>query len=124
MSDLTLQRKIQNFVGAWGPAYSRESHKKSDQFIKELREVMEEYGRMALFHGDLPDTEHAQHQKTPNEKLRLLLFASHGCSGKYGDDGEMQCSTCKIDFKRDAPEVIEQRLMESGAERARRLGTV
>ena len=34
-------------------------------------------------------------------KLRRLLWLRHGCDGLYGDDGEMQCSRCVIDFKRD-----------------------
>ncbi len=35
----------------------------------------------------------------------------HGCSitALYGDDGEMQCSSCMIDFKRDSEELIEQK---------------
>lgn len=42
--------------------------------------------------------------------LRRLLFLQHPCSGKYGDDGEMQCGSCLIDFKRDEVETIHQRL--------------
>lgn len=32
--------------------------------------------------------------------LRELLWLNHGHQGLYGDDGEMQCSDCGIDFKR------------------------
>jgi len=41
-------------------------------------------------------------------KLRELLWLRHGCSisSLYGDDGEMQCSNCLIDFKRDSVERI------------------
>lgn len=38
-----------------------------------------------------------------NEKvLRELLWLNHGCpvNSLYGDDGEMQCNKCNIDFKR------------------------
>jgi hypothetical protein len=44
-------------------------------------------------------------------KFRRLLFLRHGCSGPslYGDDGELQCSTCGIDFRRDSPDQIEAR---------------
>lgn len=37
-----------------------------------------------------------------NKTLRSLLWLRHGCesSAKYGDDGEMQCNQCGIDFKR------------------------
>lgn len=41
-----------------------------------------------------------------NKKLRELLWLMHGHDGLYGDDGEMQCGTCKIDFKRDSAERI------------------
>lgn len=50
-----------------------------------------------------------------NEKqemiLRKLLWINHGCSfpALYGDDGEMQCHTCGVDFKRFTPEQIEER---------------
>lgn len=42
--------------------------------------------------------------------LRRLLWLRHGCAhaALYGDDGEMQCANCRIDFKRDATERIEE----------------
>jgi len=46
--------------------------------------------------------------------FRRLLWLKHGCHMQYlyGDDGEMQCQKCMIDFKRDMPEEIETRLRE------------
>lgn len=42
------------------------------------------------------------------ETLRMLLWLKHGDKHVlYGDDGEMQCNTCWIDFKRDPIERIE-----------------
>jgi len=43
------------------------------------------------------------------DKLRELLWLRHGCpiAALYGDDGEMQCSKCGIDFKRMSVEQIE-----------------
>jgi len=37
-------------------------------------------------------------------ELRQLLWLHHGCdvSKLYGDDGEMKCPVCMIDFKRDS----------------------
>jgi hypothetical protein len=37
-------------------------------------------------------------------ELRQLLWLRHGCpiTALYGDDGEMQCNRCRIDFKRDS----------------------
>jgi len=48
--------------------------------------------------------------------LRRLLWLRHGCGihALYGDDGEMQCSTCCIDFKRDPVEEIEERWRSAG----------
>ena len=41
---------------------------------------------------------------SPDElTLREMLWLRHGCEvgTLYGDDGEMQCSHCMIDFRRD-----------------------
>lgn len=45
---------------------------------------------------------------------RALAFANHSCVGKYGDDGEMQCNHCLIDFKRDSPSQISEKLYVRG----------
>ena len=44
-----------------------------------------------------------------NVELREMLWVNHGCgiSALYGDDGEMQCHKCMIDFKRMKPEDIQ-----------------
>jgi len=49
-------------------------------------------------------------EMTPEEmKLREMLWLRHGCEfgTLYGDDGEMQCNKCHIDFKRMEVWVIE-----------------
>lgn len=46
--------------------------------------------------------------------LRKLVWLNHGCVGLYGDDGEMQCGECMIDFKRDSAESIQDKLMAKG----------
>jgi hypothetical protein len=38
--------------------------------------------------------------------LRELLWIRHGHEELYGDDGEMQCGRCGIDFKRYSPSTI------------------
>lgn len=45
-------------------------------------------------------------------ELRKALWLHHGCEGDalYGDDGEMQCLSCIIDFIRMPAEIIEHRL--------------
>lgn len=49
-----------------------------------------------------------------NKKLRELLWLNHGHNGLYGDDGEMQCNECILDFKRLPVEFIEQAFREEG----------
>lgn len=39
-------------------------------------------------------------------RLRKIIWLRHGCTGLYGDDEEMQCPTCGIDFKRDSVDLI------------------
>ena len=51
--------------------------------------------------------------RVPSEEeavLRRLLWLHHGCPtiSLYGDDGEMQCSKCGIDFKRMGAKDIER----------------
>lgn len=49
-----------------------------------------------------------------NEILRELLWLRHGCTGLYGDDGERQCESCMLDFKRDSAQKISDRFEEIG----------
>ncbi len=52
--------------------------------------------------------------KKDNKELRKLLWLNHGCSitTLYGDDGEMQCSSCRMDFKRDSIDLISKRMIK------------
>lgn len=59
-----------------------------------------------------------------NALLRRLLWEAHPCVGKYGDDGELQCNECLIDFKRDPVEVIEKRIAERGMRELKKAGAV
>ena len=49
--------------------------------------------------------------------LRELLWLRHGCSISvlYGDDGEMQCGDCQIDFLRDNPDDISKKFFKIGS---------
>ena len=53
-----------------------------------------------------------------NKELRKLLWLRHGCSffDLYGDDGEIQCTSCMIDFKRDSVENISRKFTNKGIE--------
>jgi hypothetical protein len=50
-----------------------------------------------------------QEKESDEKKLRYWLWLKHGHpESLYGDDGEMQCSECMLDFKRDSVEKIDQ----------------
>lgn len=48
--------------------------------------------------------------------FRELLWLRHGCTiaALYGDDGEMQCGQCLLDFKRDSFERVSERFTQLG----------
>ena len=54
-----------------------------------------------------------------NKKLRELLWLRHGCStaSLYGDDGEMQCGHCLLDFKRMPAVEIQERFQQMALQR-------
>lgn len=60
-----------------------------------------------------------QCQLDENMLLRKLLWLRHGCDGVmlYGDDGEMQCNHCGIDFKRDSVASIDERWQRVSADK-------
>ena len=49
--------------------------------------------------------------------LRRLLWLAYGCLTLYGDDGEMQCSDCHIDFLRDSAEKIQEKIIARNIQR-------
>lgn len=53
-------------------------------------------------------------KKMDESKLRELLWLRHGCpiTMLYGDDGNMQCSKCGIDFLHDSVASIESHLTQ------------
>ena len=62
--------------------------------------------------------------------LRRELWINHGCpfAALYGDDGEMQCGQCLIDFKRMpiadlVQKIADQRLTRAGLEIAKQADT-
>lgn len=54
-----------------------------------------------------------------NKILRRLLWIRHGCpfAALYGDDGEMQCGICVLDFKEDSAQKIEETFRRLGMEK-------
>lgn len=52
---------------------------------------------------------------TEIERLaRRYMWVGHGCESRYlyGDDGEMQCHHCGLDFKRGDLEWLDKRVQE------------
>jgi len=54
--------------------------------------------------------------------LRKLLWLSHGCGygSLYGDDGEMQCNKCGIDFKRDSVKEIKEKFQKIATDKLKK----
>ena len=69
-----------------------------------------------------PDDEIAQ-LRSDNRKLRHLLARQHDSAKHmlYGDDGELQCNVCWIDFRRDPVAEIERKLYEAGMRELQRM---
>lgn len=59
--------------------------------------------------------------KALREQMRQLLWTSHcgstHISNLYGDDGEMQCARCGLDFKRQPLEELQKRCYEENMKR-------
>jgi hypothetical protein len=51
---MNLHQMVVDFADKWGPQRPRTYQ----QFLLELRELLEAYGKAALGHESLPDTEH------------------------------------------------------------------
>jgi hypothetical protein len=62
---------------------------------------------LELARSQLLPTEGGLTASEVEQMLRLEWWLNHGHSGLYGDDGEMQCSTCPADFKRQPLEELE-----------------
>jgi hypothetical protein len=52
---MTLEDKIVKFIDNWAPKTPIESR---TEFVTQLRAVLEAYGRAAIQHESLPDTDH------------------------------------------------------------------
>lgn len=69
--------------------------------------------------GEMEEKSTIEELKAENKLLRKLLWFRHGCdiAALYGDDGEMQCGQCGMDFKRLSATKIEYLLMDAGQKR-------
>lgn len=67
--------------------------------------------KLCKYHNTI--SERSMELEQENTRLREMLWFNHGHQGHpilYGDDGEMQCNTCRIDFKRDSAEEIQRKV--------------
>lgn len=78
--------------------------KENERYTKIIR------GNLAIIESELTVL------REDNIGLRRLLFLRHGCGfdALYGDDGELQCSSCLIDFKRMSAEDISRKFQAIG----------
>lgn len=77
--------------------------------------VEDDLGEWVRFEHHILENETASRDSqssVPSEevKLRKLLWLHHGCQKHrlYGDDGEMQCLQCGLDFKRETANALER----------------
>lgn len=61
--------------------------------------------------------------RADNVRLRYLLARQHDGPKHmiYGDDGELQCGACFIDFRRDSVSDIERKLNAAGMRELQRM---
>jgi hypothetical protein len=77
----------------------------AEKYAPKLAEIIKDSGYLS--------PEQVEKLQDDNDYLRELLWATHPCDSKYGDDGELQCNryVCSIDFKRDDPEEIDKKII-------------
>lgn len=78
-------------------------------------QIAMECGRCAA--AKLAPSAALEEMRETERDLRQLLWLSHGCSMLYGDDGEMQCQECRVDFKRASIDRISEALRQRGIRR-------
>jgi len=55
---MSLHNKVRDFAVRWGPGPGSQERLLYRDFITDLRELLEAYGKACLEHESLPDTEH------------------------------------------------------------------
>ncbi len=82
-------------------------------FLGIVRDHSDVINKLGLFEGGISNDQVLSSIDTwsqENQSLRELLWLHHGHDSLYGDDGEMQCSRCGLDFKRDNVDNIKGKL--------------
>lgn len=95
------------YGGAWNP-------ERLVPAIMSLREKAER--QVGQFRADLAAA------RAETDPIRRRLWLGHGCPmpALYGDDGEMSCNACMIDFRRDSWSTIESALIQRDVRHAAR----
>ncbi len=91
---IASQREMKDAIARWNRRAS-------------LASASEDTAREALVAARVVET-----GSDAEKALRREWWLSHGCpfGALYGDDGEMQCNACRVDFKRSSPNDIASRL--------------
>lgn len=111
-TDQSVERLAERAGFSWG---------EMDLFYPEWREATDAWKNLELTVDEqakrAADAEECRDAlRAENNKLRVLLFHARCGVGHatYGDDGELQCSTCGIDFRRMSAEDMQKRFTEIG----------
>lgn len=95
-----------------------------EKLLAELKETMGMYAESMVASDQLKQAYQQivtliKQPETENKILRRLLWIRHGCpfAALYGDDGEMQCGNCRIDFKNQPAKTIEETFRRMGMEK-------
>jgi len=105
-----LVEESHHILGAYADFHTRDA----GRLINTSKEIAPRL-KAALASTSATATEYLNRVKAEAEApWRRMLWLRHGCIGLYGDDGEMQCGACLLDFKRMNAGTIEARFTELG----------
>lgn len=93
-------------VAEWKELVDR-AYRDGGDGARRIDRITAEYNR-ARKERDTAQKQLAQSQQE-NKELRKWLWLRHGHDALYGDDGEMQCGRCVLDFKRQPVAEIADR---------------
>lgn len=92
---------------------------REEEFLDEYKirheEIVPVFSQDSSIITEIPLTQLLSHFRKANEnEFRREMWLGHGCEihALYGDDGEMQCNKCLIDFKREPIRSLMKRVKE------------
>jgi len=107
MSDLMLHGVLRMPLDLWSDEYLFKSQMHS-RCLQASDRILEQESEIAALKAQLAA------QGSEESNLRRLLFFAHGNDKHllYGDDGELQCSACMCDFKRDSADDLHEKILK------------